>query len=304
MDESLEHGRAAGGAPPLAFRPRRALAGAAAWARARAAGLAAALLLSVMALNMLAVVWRKSITIDELVMIPAAYYHLAAGNFQLVHDHPPLSKILAAVPLLFLQPAEIQPHELPAPPDAPESEWAHQERFWSDNRALFEAISFWARVPMIALAVALGALIFHFARDLFGPRAALFAVALYSLEPTVLAHGRVVQTDVPAAFGYLLTAFAAERYVRRRDWRAALCLGAAGGLAILGKFSMLLVGPGVGALFLALSWRARGGRGRLLGHAALTALAALLVINAAYYFQVVMLTTVGLSSKNAVLTSR
>jgi hypothetical protein len=284
MDESLEQGRAAEADFSPAFEPRRALAVALAWARARAAGLACALLLSVMSLNMLAVVWRKSITVDEIVMIPAAYYHLAAGNFQLVHDHPPLSKIIAAVPLLFLQPAEIQPHQLPGPPDAPESEWAHQERFWNDNRAIFESISFWPRVAMIALAVALGVLLFYFARELFGARAAAFAVALYSLEPTVLAHGRVVQTDVPAAFGYLLTTFAAYRYVQRRDWRTALFVGAAGGLAILGKFSMLLVGPGVGLLFLVLLWRGKGERGRLLGHAALTALAALLVINAAYYF--------------------
>jgi 4-amino-4-deoxy-L-arabinose transferase-like glycosyltransferase len=283
MDESFEQGRA--GAAPQDFAPRRALAGALAWARARAAGLVCALALSVMSLNMLAVISRKSITIDEIVMIPAAYYHLAAGNFQLVHDHPPLSKILAALPLLLVQPAEIQPRDLPGPPDAPESEWAHQERFWADNRALFVTISYWARVPMIALAAGLGLLVFFFARELFGGRAAAFAVALYSLEPTVLAHGRVVQTDVPAAFGYLLTTFAAYRYVQRRDWRSALFVGAAGGLAILGKFSMLIVGPLVGLLYLALLWRAKGGRGRIFSHAGLTAAAALLVINAAYFFQ-------------------
>ncbi|MDQ3805671.1 MAG: glycosyltransferase family 39 protein, partial [Acidobacteriota bacterium] len=287
MDESLEQGRATTGTAPLVFEPRRALAGLRRWAAARAAGLVCALMLSAMSLNMLAVVSRKSITIDEIVMIPAAYYHLAAGNFQLVHDHPPLSKILAAVPLLFLQPAEIQPRDLPGPPDSPESEWAHQERFWEDNRGSFEAISFWARVPMIALAVALGALLFVFARDLFGGRAAALAVALYSLEPTVLAHGRVVQTDVPAAFGFLLTAFALHRYAPAPTWRRALFVGAAGGLAILAKFSMLLVGPSVLAFFLLMLWRARRDKAemkRLVAHAALVALAALLVINAAYYF--------------------
>jgi len=240
-----------------------------------------------MALNMLAVVSRKSITIDEIVMIPAAYYHLAAGNFQLVHDHPPLSKILAAVPLLFIQPEEVKADELPGPADSPESEWAHQERFWHDNRDSFEAISFWARVPMIALAVALGALVFVFARDLFGGRAAALAVALYSLEPTVLAHGRVVQTDVPAAFGYLLTAFALYRYAPAPTWRRALAVGAAGGLAILAKFSMLLVGPAVLVFFLVMLWRARRDKTeakRLFAHAALVALAALLVVNAAYFF--------------------
>ena len=92
-------------------------------------------------------------------------------------------------------------------------QWAYQERFWEDNRGSFETISFWTRVPMIALTVALGILIFVFARELFSARAAVLAVALFSLEPTVLAHGRVVQTDIPAAFGYLLVSFMLYRYL-------------------------------------------------------------------------------------------
>ena len=55
---------------------------------------------------------------------------------------------------------------------------------------------------MVALTLLLGVVIFVFARKLFGPRAALFAVLLFNLEPTVLAHGRIVQTDVPAALAY------------------------------------------------------------------------------------------------------
>src|SRR5581483_9405213 len=45
---------------------------------------------------------------------------------------------------------------------------------------------------------------FRFARELFGAFAAVLAVALFVLEPTVMAHGRVVQTDIPATLGYLL----------------------------------------------------------------------------------------------------
>ena len=53
-----------------------------------------------MALQMLAVISRKSITNDEVISIPAGYYHLVAGNFQISMDHPPLSKMWAALPLL------------------------------------------------------------------------------------------------------------------------------------------------------------------------------------------------------------
>jgi 4-amino-4-deoxy-L-arabinose transferase-like glycosyltransferase len=139
---------------------------------------------------------------------------------------------------------------------------------------------------MIALTVLTGLLVFAFARELFGDTAAVLAVALFSLEPTMLAHGRVVQTDVPAAFGYLLLFYALHRYLRAPSLKRAALLGAAGGVACLAKFSMLLVAPVLGVVFLALWWRAlRGGVTYTpLAQACAAALAALLVINAAYFF--------------------
>lgn len=271
----------------IVFGPRHALKYVRAWARTRAAGLACAALLAFMSLQMLAVVWRKSITVDEVVMIPAAYYHLAAGNCQLVHEHPPLSKILAGIPLLFIQPDETDPRKWDQAPDSPIGKWTYEERFWEENPRLFESISFWARVPMIALTVLTGILVFAFARELFGDTAAVLAVALFVLEPTLNAHGRVVQTDVPAAFGYLLTTYALYKYLRTRSLRRALLLGAAGGVACLTKFSMLMVAPAIGAVYLALwwrRWRMQGPAKSLVKHALVTMLAALFVINAAYFF--------------------
>jgi hypothetical protein len=293
MDESLNQAAAEGfgGSADsegfVVFEPRRASACASAWARKRAAGLACAALLACMSLQMLAVVWRKSITVDEVVMIPAAYYHLAAGNCQLVHEHPPLAKILAGIPLVFLQPDETDPRKWDQAPDSPVGKWTYEERFWEENPRLFESISFWARVPMIALTVLTGVLVFVFARDLFGDTAAVLSVALFALEPTLVAHGRVVQTDVPAAFGYLLTTYALYKYLRAPSLKRALLLGAAGGVACLTKFSMLMVAPAVGVAYLALWWRGRKGPGSaksLALHALLTMLAALFVVNAAYFF--------------------
>src|SRR5829696_1180167 len=238
MDESLRRGRGAPAAPAAAAAGlRQALREARAWAAARAAGLLCAGVLAVMSLNLLSVIARKSITNDENVLIPAAYYHLVVGDFQLVHEHPPLCKLLAGVPLLFLQPDESPPGLTPPTANPGEHTGVYTNRFWVDNDAAYEQLSYWARVPMILLTVALGALLFLYARDLFGERAALFAVFLFAVEPTVLAHGRVVQTDIPAAFGYLLTFYALRRHARAPTWRRAARLGAATGVALLGKFS-------------------------------------------------------------------
>jgi len=241
-----------------------------------------------MSLQMLFVISRKSITIDEIVMIPSGYYHLAAQNFELINDHPPLSKIVAAIPLLFLQPEEIRPDQIVGAPGSSDERWAHMEKFWENNPDKFLALSFWPRVFMIALTLGLGLLIFRFARDLFGPLAAALAVTLFALEPTVLAHGRVVQTDIPATFGYLLFWMMLRRYSLDRSINRAAWLGFAIGLAVLTKFSMLLVGPIVVGYFAIRIWKSirEGRRWQLpLIHIGIAAVVSLLTINAAYFFQ-------------------
>jgi len=95
---------------------RRVFAATRSWARAHLAELACAALLAAMSLQMFAVISRKSITVDEIVMIPSAYYHLAAGNFQLVNEHPPLAKIIAGVPALFVQPNEVKAEQIVGEP--------------------------------------------------------------------------------------------------------------------------------------------------------------------------------------------
>src|ERR1043166_8028062 len=164
MDESLSQGRETSGGASLVFEPRAVAASARRWAFARGAELACAALLAFASVQMLAVVARKSITADEIVLLPAAYYTLADPTFQLANA-----------------------------PSSPDAKVPYQESFWERNPALFDSLSFWPRLPMIALTCALGLLVFLFARELFGPTAAVIAVALFSLEPTVLAHGRVVQ---------------------------------------------------------------------------------------------------------------
>ncbi|MFN2576751.1 MAG: ArnT family glycosyltransferase [Pyrinomonadaceae bacterium] len=272
----------------IQFDVRRAWTVMRAWILAHAAEIGCGLALTLMAVQMLVVISRKSITVDEIVMIPSGYYHVAAGNAELVHEHPPFSKIIAALPLLFLQPAEILPEQIKAAPGSGEEKWAYEERFWENNPDKFLSLSFWPRVCMIGLAVASGLLIFRFARDLFGRLAAMLAVTLFALEPTVLAHGRVVQTDMPAAFGFLLFFFMLRRYVLERSVKRAAWLGFAGALAVLTKFSMLLVGPVIAMYFaFEISQAVKQGKSWTRGSArlAIVAFVSLVTINAAYFFQ-------------------
>jgi hypothetical protein len=162
------------------------------------------------------------------------------------------------------------------------------ERFWENNPDKFLSLSFWPRVFMIGLTVGLGLLVFRLARDLFGNLVAFLAVTLFALEPTVLAHGRVVQTDIPASFGFLLFCFMLRRYSRDQSIKRAAWLGFAAGLAILTKFSMLLVGPIIVGYFAGQVWqsiRRRQSCTKPLFDCAIAATVSILTINAAYFFQ-------------------
>ncbi|MFL6285437.1 MAG: ArnT family glycosyltransferase [Pyrinomonadaceae bacterium] len=249
------------------------------------AWLVCALLLALMALQMLVVVRRKSITIDEYVLIPAGYYHLTEGDYRPVSEHPPVAKVLAAAPLLFI---DTNAPRLDGGPNDYDYFLDKFDEFWRANSSRLDYLSFWARVPAIALTILLGVVVFVFARRYWGERAAVFAVALYSVEPTVLAHGRVVQTDVPSALALLLFAVAAYEYVRRPNLRRAVYVGLALGFAAVTKFSMVALAPvvcvGLVALFaLAPSRGLR--RAGLAGQACALALAAVFAVNAAYLFR-------------------
>jgi hypothetical protein len=250
----------------------------------RRAGLLCALLLALMAAQMLSVVARKSITVDEWVMIPAGYYHLTTGDYQPVNEHPPFAKVIAAAPLLLT--------DTQAPPIDPAGhDYDYFNglflNFWRENAARFDDLSFRARVPAILVTVLLGALVFVFTRKHWGPRAALFAVALFSLEPTVLAHGRVVQTDIPSALAFLVFSFAFYEYLKASSARRAVLAGLALGFAAVTKFSMIALAP---VLLVVFAVRFTGARRRGLarkqvaGHAAALAVAAVFAVNAAYLF--------------------
>lgn len=253
------------------------------WSRHRFAILAGAILL-LMAANFVSVTAHKSITADEIVLIPAAYYYLVDEKVNLIGQHPPLCKFLAGLPLLFIQPNEWKP-EIVDPAGRPDqNEWGFVQHFWADNRAQFELICFWSRLPMIALTLGLGLLVFVFARDLLGPRVGVLAVALFALEPTVLAHGRIVQTDIPASFGLLLSVYAVWKYIRVPGWRTACGLGAAVAVALLAKYSMLLVVPAVLAAPLVLCFMPDALRMNRFRDAILGTVTLLMVLNVAYFF--------------------
>ena len=295
----------------LTQEPARTLSSLQRWLRTHLAQVLLTILLAGLGVQLVSVIFRKSVTLDELVLIPSAYYYLVTDDFDLVREHPPLCKILSGLPVLFIQPNELRATPGDRTLAKIDLDWKYEMQFWQDNRERADMISFWARVPMIGLSLGVGWLIFVFARDFFGQWAALLSVVLFSLEPTILAHARVVQTDMPATFGFLLTAFALHRYLRAPTWKLAIGLGSAVSLAMLAKFSMITLPPLLFIVFIALLWLQPHRRRSLSVHASIVSIVVLVIINAAYIFHSGALTETDLewvatsfpSSQSAVLMS-
>ncbi|MBI0294649.1 glycosyltransferase family 39 protein [Streptomyces sp. PRKS01-29] len=241
-------------------------------------------LLVQMAVAMVTTAVEQTPTIDEPVYVGAAVDSLHHHRVRYNPEHPPLGKLVIAAGVAFARP--------------------HLDAgFTGDQTALgrhvlYEAgndpwrLMLCARLPMIALTLLFGLVVFAFARELTGPAGGAVALALYTFSPDVIAHGSLATLDVPAA-GFLLTSVWLLWRARRRPWPYLPLAGAALGAALATKMSTLAAVPVLLLLAVLSVWYARRAhhrtpRGHLrslgIGAAAAVAMAliAVAVVWAAY----------------------
>ncbi len=217
-----------------------------------------AVLLAQMAFAMLTTAVRQTPTIDEPVYVGAAAQYVHEHRLRHNPEHPPLGKLLIGVGV-----ALADPHLDPA---------FAGDQGRSGRHLLYEAgndpwrLMILARLPVIALTLSFGLVVFAFARELAGPLAGLAALALYCFSPDVIAHGSLATLDVPAA-GFVLTSAWLVWRARRRPRLYAPLAGVALGAALATKMSMLPAVPVLVAL-TAVSVRRSSGGSRLRAVAA------------------------------------
>ncbi len=193
---------------------------------------------------------NDSAIMDELAHIPAAYSYVALKDMRLNPEHPPLIKDLSALPLLILRPNF--PTDTSYWRDDVNGQWAQGAAFLYESGNNPDKILFFARLPIMLLAILFGWLLFKWVRSIYGSKIALLTIFLYALSPTFLAHSRYVTTDLAAAFGFFIGIAAFLRFLEKQTWRRLLVAGVAFGIAQLLKFSLFLLVP-IFAL-LALLW--------------------------------------------------
>lgn len=153
------------------------------------------------------------------------------------------------------------------------------------------------RLSTVAFSWGLGLLCLVWAHELYGKWAGLAAFGLYVFEPNLVAHSRLITTDVYAAGTITLALWLFWRFLEAPGLGRALLAAAALGLAQVAKYSavlLVLILP-----LLALIWhrrwlmeavarrpgrRIRAALVQTLAYAVLFAAVSLLIINAAFLF--------------------
>ena len=265
-------------APPSPSRRRRlAVGGAVAGLLALHVGLAVHSLL------------RENPTVDEVAHLPSGVSYWQKGTFKLYHHNPPLVKLAAALPVVLSRPITAPLYEHDS--WAAESQATFAERFAFENADRYLDLFARGRLVMPMFAAVGGLAVFLWSRRLYGDWGGLLSLTLWCLCPNVLAHGRLVTTDVASASFAVLATYLFVRYLDRPTWGRAAAAGVVLGLAELTKFSLVLLygfWPTLALVRFALTPRAAGRprrSGVILGQGAAIVALSVLVIDLGYGFE-------------------
>lgn len=249
----------------------------------------AAAIIGVSVLLQLNLAWRDAQTSDEGVHLAAGITYLTNHDFRLNPEHPPLVKLVSAMPLVivgFNQASDFN------------TWWQIAGNFyfdsWEANRKFAEALVFdsnnnpdamlfWGRLGPIGLFTLLLTAVYWCGKTLFGRWAGVVALVLVATNPTLIAHGHFITTDIAAALGVLLTLYALWHYLQKPSLRSALFVGLTLGLALISKFTLIILPIIVFVWLIYLRFtQPKYDSGKLVGHGLWIALIAYGCILLAY----------------------
>lgn len=189
---------------------------------------------------------------DEGIHLASGLSYWKTGDYRISPEHPPLGKMLCALPLLFM--------DVSLPLDSAswrdKNEVKFGEEFLYGNHKSAGDILAGPRCVTILMSLALGAAIAFWTRKHFGSECALFAVVCFVFHPDFIAHGRYVTTDLVIALTTFVACAMWGEMLQHPTTARSILAGVALGLALTSKFSALLLIP----VFLFLAWLRRPGQ--------------------------------------------
>ncbi len=224
-------------------------------------------------------------TPDEVAHLPAGLSIWQTGQFDAYKVNPPLVKLIAAAPVLLMNPKTDWSHARPSTPSS-RIEFAVGRDFVAQNRE--QSISYFRAARLACLPFNwIGILTtFVWARALAGSASGLVAAALLGFSPMFLGHGSLITPDVAAATLGVAAFYRFRKWLIESNMDNTILLGLCTGLCLLTKFTWAIIFP-CSAILLVPFWRGASLRTtwqRDFAHLSLASILALIVINSAYGF--------------------
>ena len=151
---------------------------------------------------------QKSATYDEPLHLAAGYAALAKHDHRLDPTHPPLVRMWAALPLLFMPGVDFDTTRFDG---LTQDVWMPRQNTYAHEflyvRHDADALLNRARGMIVVLGALLGVLIFYWAEAMLGFATAVLALLFYLLSPNLGAHASLVTTDLGVTCFYFGTIF-------------------------------------------------------------------------------------------------
>jgi hypothetical protein len=229
-------------------------------------------------------------TVDEVVHLPAGVTYWQKHTFKLYHHNPPLLRLIAALPVIWAGPETAPVYEQRSWTAADPSPTTFSQTFAYFNRDRYFDLFRLARMVMPLFSMVGGLAVFAWSRKLYGNPGGLLSLCLWAFCPNILAHCRLITTDLGSTAIGVTATFMFWLYLRNPSWRMAVPAGILLGLAQLTKFSMLLlfaIWPFLWLARLLLTTRERMVRQAVagVGQGILIVTLSILTIDAGYLFE-------------------
>lgn len=245
-------------------------------------------------------------TADEAAHIAIGMEWLQRGTYEIEPLHPPLARILAALPL-YLSGMRISDEKLHerctmdflhsyahnndvekryVPLCLPTADWG---MLYSGGRAEVTHRFALARLGLLPVFMLLLAATYALTTQLYGRNTALLATLLLALLPPIRAHAGIATTDVAMVACVMAAAASGYAYIRTQRYSMLLLFAVMAALALLSKFTALVFLPLILAALVSTRAEARKNIcaftcSRIATHAAIAAFVILFVLWAGYRF--------------------
>lgn len=181
--------------------------------------------------------FHSSVVWDEPAFIGQGKAIFSTGymSFMILADHPPLSYYISSIPLIPLK--------------FDEKIWDKKELFKIGYDVLFNSgynykkILILSRFPFLILSVISALYVLKWAAEAYGPKSGIFALFLYSFNPSIISYSGLATADFTVAAMIFIATYYFWKYLNEQSVKNILLTAIFFGLAQLSKITAFVLVP-------------------------------------------------------------